>query len=101
MWAPLGQWALSDAFEPIVDSFRDAGITESTVMWPPDGGLALFERAAATIRQLRQSALPRLSGNSAKRERERRERDSRARVRGATRCDRTQGDQMANGSAGT
>jgi hypothetical protein len=55
MWAPLDPWASSDAFERIVDSFRDAGITESTVIWPPDDGLALFERAAATIRHLRQT----------------------------------------------
>jgi hypothetical protein len=54
LWAPLDPWAAPDAFERIVDSFRDAGIAEFIVMWPPEDNLPLLERAAATIGALRQ-----------------------------------------------
>jgi len=53
MWAPLDPWAAPDTFERIVTRFRDAGITEFIVMWPPEDRLALLERAAATIASLR------------------------------------------------
>jgi alkanesulfonate monooxygenase SsuD/methylene tetrahydromethanopterin reductase-like flavin-dependent oxidoreductase (luciferase family) len=53
LWAPLDPWATPDAFERVVDSFRDAGIAEFIVMWPPEDRLPLLERAAATIASLR------------------------------------------------
>jgi alkanesulfonate monooxygenase SsuD/methylene tetrahydromethanopterin reductase-like flavin-dependent oxidoreductase (luciferase family) len=36
MWSPLEPWAGADAFERIVASFREAGISEFIVMWPSD-----------------------------------------------------------------
>jgi alkanesulfonate monooxygenase SsuD/methylene tetrahydromethanopterin reductase-like flavin-dependent oxidoreductase (luciferase family) len=53
LWAPIDPWAAPDAFERIVASFRDAGIAEFIVMWPPAERLSLLERAAATIASLR------------------------------------------------
>jgi alkanesulfonate monooxygenase SsuD/methylene tetrahydromethanopterin reductase-like flavin-dependent oxidoreductase (luciferase family) len=52
-WKPLDPWEAPDAFERIVASFREAGISEFNVMWPPDERLPLFEKAAATIASLR------------------------------------------------
>jgi alkanesulfonate monooxygenase SsuD/methylene tetrahydromethanopterin reductase-like flavin-dependent oxidoreductase (luciferase family) len=52
--APLDPWATPDAFERIVDSFRDTGIAEFIVMWPPEHSLPLLESAAATIASLRE-----------------------------------------------
>ena len=52
-WKPLDPWETLDAFESIVASFRDAGISEFNVMWPPDERLPLLEKAAATIASLR------------------------------------------------
>jgi alkanesulfonate monooxygenase SsuD/methylene tetrahydromethanopterin reductase-like flavin-dependent oxidoreductase (luciferase family) len=49
LWKPLDPWETPDAFERIVTSFRDAGISELTVMWPPSDRLPLLEKAAATI----------------------------------------------------
>jgi alkanesulfonate monooxygenase SsuD/methylene tetrahydromethanopterin reductase-like flavin-dependent oxidoreductase (luciferase family) len=57
MWAPLDPWAARGAFERIVESFRDAGIAEFIVMWPPEDRLALLERAAATITSLRETGV--------------------------------------------
>ncbi len=54
-WKPLDPWETPDAFERIVASFREAGISEFNVMWPPDERLALLEKAAATIASLRAS----------------------------------------------
>jgi alkanesulfonate monooxygenase SsuD/methylene tetrahydromethanopterin reductase-like flavin-dependent oxidoreductase (luciferase family) len=53
LWKPLDPWETPDAFERIVTSFRDAGISELTVMWPPSDRLPLLEKAAATIASLR------------------------------------------------
>jgi alkanesulfonate monooxygenase SsuD/methylene tetrahydromethanopterin reductase-like flavin-dependent oxidoreductase (luciferase family) len=36
MWSPLDPWSATDCFERLVDRFRDAGIAEFIVMWPPD-----------------------------------------------------------------
>ncbi len=55
MWAPLDPWATPDAFERIVESFRDTGIAEFIVMWPPADNLPLLERAAASIASLRET----------------------------------------------
>jgi alkanesulfonate monooxygenase SsuD/methylene tetrahydromethanopterin reductase-like flavin-dependent oxidoreductase (luciferase family) len=55
MWAPLDPWAGPHAFERIVESFRDAGISEFIVMWPPEERLPLLERAAAAMASLRKS----------------------------------------------
>ncbi len=52
-WKPLDPWETPDAFERIVASFRDAGISEFNVMWPPSDRLSLLEKAAATIASLR------------------------------------------------
>lgn len=52
-WKPLDPWETPDAFERIVASFRDAGISEFNVMWPPDERLPLLEKAAATIASLK------------------------------------------------
>ena len=52
-WSPLDPWAAPDAFERLVDSFREAGITEFIVMWPDEDRLALLERAGTTIASLR------------------------------------------------
>jgi len=52
LWAPLDPWAAPDAFKRIVESFRDAGIAEFIVMWPPEDRLPLLERATATIASL-------------------------------------------------
>ncbi len=52
-WKPLDPWETPDAFERIVASFRDVGISEFNVMWPPDERLPLLEKAAATIVSLR------------------------------------------------
>jgi alkanesulfonate monooxygenase SsuD/methylene tetrahydromethanopterin reductase-like flavin-dependent oxidoreductase (luciferase family) len=52
-WKPLDPWETPDAFERIVASFREAGISEFNVMWPPDERLSLLEKAAATIESLR------------------------------------------------
>jgi alkanesulfonate monooxygenase SsuD/methylene tetrahydromethanopterin reductase-like flavin-dependent oxidoreductase (luciferase family) len=52
-WKPLDPWETPDAFQRIVTSFREAGISEFNVMWPPDEGLPLLEKAAATIASLR------------------------------------------------
>jgi alkanesulfonate monooxygenase SsuD/methylene tetrahydromethanopterin reductase-like flavin-dependent oxidoreductase (luciferase family) len=52
-WKPLDPWETPDAFKTIVASFRDAGISEFNVMWPPDERLPLLEKAAATIASLR------------------------------------------------
>ena len=52
-WKPLDPWETPDAFTSIVASFRDAGISEFNVMWPPDEQLPLLEQAAATIASLR------------------------------------------------
>ena len=57
MWAPLNPWAAQDAFERIVESFRDAGISEFIVMWPPEDRLPLLERAADTMASLRETAV--------------------------------------------
>jgi alkanesulfonate monooxygenase SsuD/methylene tetrahydromethanopterin reductase-like flavin-dependent oxidoreductase (luciferase family) len=56
MWTPLDPWAAPGAFERIVESFRDAGISEFIVMWPPDDKVGLLERAATTIASLRKTA---------------------------------------------
>jgi alkanesulfonate monooxygenase SsuD/methylene tetrahydromethanopterin reductase-like flavin-dependent oxidoreductase (luciferase family) len=48
-WKPLDPWETPDAFARIVTSFRDAGISEVSVMWPPDDKLPLLERAADVI----------------------------------------------------
>jgi alkanesulfonate monooxygenase SsuD/methylene tetrahydromethanopterin reductase-like flavin-dependent oxidoreductase (luciferase family) len=56
MWAPLDPWAAPGAFERIVESFRNAGISEFIVMWPPEDQPRLLERAAATIASLRKTA---------------------------------------------
>jgi alkanesulfonate monooxygenase SsuD/methylene tetrahydromethanopterin reductase-like flavin-dependent oxidoreductase (luciferase family) len=56
MWAPLDPWAAPDAFEKIVTRFREAGVTEFIVMWPPEDRLPLLERAASTIASLRETA---------------------------------------------
>jgi hypothetical protein len=53
MWAPLDPWAAPHASERIATRFRDAGIAEFIVMWPPEDRLPLLERAAATIASLR------------------------------------------------
>jgi alkanesulfonate monooxygenase SsuD/methylene tetrahydromethanopterin reductase-like flavin-dependent oxidoreductase (luciferase family) len=55
MWAPLDPWASPDAFERIVEDFRDGGIAEFIVMWPPEDALPLLERAAARIASLREA----------------------------------------------
>jgi alkanesulfonate monooxygenase SsuD/methylene tetrahydromethanopterin reductase-like flavin-dependent oxidoreductase (luciferase family) len=55
MWAPLDPWAAAGAFERIVEAFRDAGISEFIVMWPPGDKLRLLERVAATIASLRKT----------------------------------------------
>ena len=52
-WKPLDPWETPDAFARIVASFRDAGISEVTVMWPPDDKLPLLERAANVIASVR------------------------------------------------
>jgi alkanesulfonate monooxygenase SsuD/methylene tetrahydromethanopterin reductase-like flavin-dependent oxidoreductase (luciferase family) len=52
-WKPLDPWETPDAFKSIVASFRDVGISEFNVMWPPDERLPLLEKAAATIASLR------------------------------------------------
>ena len=52
-WKPLDPWETPDAFERIVASFRDAGISEFNVMWPPSDRLSLLEKAVATIASLR------------------------------------------------
>ena len=52
-WKPLDPWERPDAFERIVTSFREAGISEFNVMWPTDDRLPLLEKAAATIASLR------------------------------------------------
>jgi alkanesulfonate monooxygenase SsuD/methylene tetrahydromethanopterin reductase-like flavin-dependent oxidoreductase (luciferase family) len=52
-WKPLDPWETPDAFERIVDSFREAGISEFIVMRPPDERLGLLEKAAAMIAALR------------------------------------------------
>ena len=52
-WKPLDPWEAPDAFERIVASFREAGISEFNVMWPSDERLTLLERAAATIASVR------------------------------------------------
>ena len=52
-WKPLDPWETPDSFERIVVAFRDAGISEVIVMWPPDERLPLFEKAATTIASLR------------------------------------------------
>lgn len=56
MWAPLDPWAAPAAFERIVESFRNAGISEFIVMWPPEDKVPLLERVAATIGCLRKTA---------------------------------------------
>jgi alkanesulfonate monooxygenase SsuD/methylene tetrahydromethanopterin reductase-like flavin-dependent oxidoreductase (luciferase family) len=56
MWAPLDPWADPGAFERIVESFRNAGISEFIVMWPPEDKAPLLERVAATIAPLRKTA---------------------------------------------
>jgi alkanesulfonate monooxygenase SsuD/methylene tetrahydromethanopterin reductase-like flavin-dependent oxidoreductase (luciferase family) len=53
MWSPLDPWEGPDGLERIVVAFRDAGIGEFIVMWPPADRLDLLERAAATITTLR------------------------------------------------
>jgi alkanesulfonate monooxygenase SsuD/methylene tetrahydromethanopterin reductase-like flavin-dependent oxidoreductase (luciferase family) len=53
LWKPLDPWESPEAFERIVVSFRDAGISEFNVMWPGDDRLPLLEQAAATIEALR------------------------------------------------
>ena len=55
LWKPLDPWETPDAFERIVTSFREVGIYEFNVMWPPDDRLHLLERAAAAIRSFRES----------------------------------------------
>jgi alkanesulfonate monooxygenase SsuD/methylene tetrahydromethanopterin reductase-like flavin-dependent oxidoreductase (luciferase family) len=52
-WKPLDPWETPDAFERIVVTFRDAGISEFNVMWPGDERLPLLEKAAAAIPSLR------------------------------------------------
>jgi alkanesulfonate monooxygenase SsuD/methylene tetrahydromethanopterin reductase-like flavin-dependent oxidoreductase (luciferase family) len=52
-WSPLDPWATPDAFERLVHSFQEVGITEFVVMWPDEDRLPLLERAAATIASLR------------------------------------------------
>jgi hypothetical protein len=53
MWAPLDPWAAPGAFERIVESFGDVGISEFIVMWPPEDKVRLLDRVAATIASLR------------------------------------------------
>jgi alkanesulfonate monooxygenase SsuD/methylene tetrahydromethanopterin reductase-like flavin-dependent oxidoreductase (luciferase family) len=55
MWAPLDPWAGPHAFERVVESFHDAGISEFIVMWPPEERVPLLERAAAAMASLRKS----------------------------------------------
>jgi alkanesulfonate monooxygenase SsuD/methylene tetrahydromethanopterin reductase-like flavin-dependent oxidoreductase (luciferase family) len=52
-WKPLDPWETPDAFERIVASFREAGISEFHVMRPPAERLPLLEKAAATMASLR------------------------------------------------
>jgi alkanesulfonate monooxygenase SsuD/methylene tetrahydromethanopterin reductase-like flavin-dependent oxidoreductase (luciferase family) len=53
MWAPLDPWTDDDAFERLVEDFRDAGTSEFIVMWPPEDRMPLLERAAETAAGLR------------------------------------------------
>jgi alkanesulfonate monooxygenase SsuD/methylene tetrahydromethanopterin reductase-like flavin-dependent oxidoreductase (luciferase family) len=55
MWAPLDPWAAPGAFERIVESFVNAGISEFILMWPPEDKVHLLERAATTIASLRRT----------------------------------------------
>jgi alkanesulfonate monooxygenase SsuD/methylene tetrahydromethanopterin reductase-like flavin-dependent oxidoreductase (luciferase family) len=52
-WSPLDPWTGPDAFERLVTSFRETGITEFIVMWPPEDKLSMLERAAGTIASMR------------------------------------------------
>lgn len=54
MWSPLDPWAAPGAFERIVDSFVDAGISDFIVMWPPEDRLRALERAASALPSLRE-----------------------------------------------
>jgi alkanesulfonate monooxygenase SsuD/methylene tetrahydromethanopterin reductase-like flavin-dependent oxidoreductase (luciferase family) len=54
LWRLLDPWESPEAFERIVVSFQDAGISEFNVMWPGDDRLPLLEQVAATIAALRE-----------------------------------------------
>ena len=49
LFGELDAWASPDAFERIVSQFRDAGMHEFVVFWPPDDRLHLLERIATTV----------------------------------------------------
>ncbi len=53
LWPPLDPWAAPGAFDRIAEPFRDAGISEFIVMWPPEDRLSRLERVAATSATLR------------------------------------------------
>jgi len=53
LWKPLDPWETPHAFERIVTAFREAGIAEFIVMWPPEDRFRLLERAATTVASLR------------------------------------------------
>ncbi len=55
LWKPLDPWETSDAFERIVMSFREVGISEFNVMWPPEDRLRLLEKAASAMTSFRGS----------------------------------------------
>ena len=49
LWRPLDPWETPDAFARIVTAFAEAGFGEFIVMWPPEDGIRLLERAARTV----------------------------------------------------
>jgi alkanesulfonate monooxygenase SsuD/methylene tetrahydromethanopterin reductase-like flavin-dependent oxidoreductase (luciferase family) len=65
LWKPLDPWDAPDAFTRIVTAFRETGITEFIVMWPPDDRLPLLEHAATTMTSLKARAAPAVSRHHA------------------------------------
>lgn len=50
---PLDAWSSEDHFERVVHLFRETGIHEFVVLWPPQDQLGLLDLAAELMAALR------------------------------------------------